>query len=78
VPCQTEYREEATVLYLRVKLCVAVLQYVDFPFHLLVLLQGSLLVPVVVQQNGKVQVDQRVGPGRNTEPVKTDGLEIDR
>lgn len=50
---------------LRVKFsaAVAVSQCVDFPLHLLVLSQGSLFLPMVVEEDGKVEVDQRVGTG---------------
>lgn len=56
---------------LRVKfnVAVAVSQCVDFPLHLLVLCQGSLLFTMVVEEDGKVEVDQRVGTG-TTEDVK--------
>lgn len=57
------------VEYLRVELKVAaaVPQQVDLPLHLLVLVQSSLLLAMVVEEDGKVQVDQGVGPGGREE-----------
>lgn len=49
--------------YLRIKLkaATAVSQHIDFPLHLLILIQSSLLITMIVQENCKIQVDQRVG-----------------
>lgn len=53
--------------YLRIKFKVAaaVSKQVDLPLHLLVLIQSSLLLTVVVEEDGKVQVDQRISSGTN-------------
>ena len=50
--------------HLRIKLhtAAALPEPAGLPLHLLVLQQGSLLVSLVVEQHGKVQVDQGVGP----------------
>ena len=50
--------------HLRIKLhsAAGLPQPASLPLHLLVLQQGSLLVSLVVEQHGKVQVDQGVGP----------------
>lgn len=49
--------------HLRVKLqaAPALLQHVDLVLHLLVLHQGPFLIPLVVQEDGEVQIHQRVG-----------------
>lgn len=48
----------------------AVAQEVDFPLHLLVLVHGGLFLPVIEEEDGKVQVDQRVG-SENEKETKT-------
>lgn len=50
-------------LSVKLKVAVAVSQQVDFPLHLLVLGQSFLLFPMIIEEDGKVQVDQRVGTG---------------
>lgn len=43
----------------------------DLPLHLLVLSQGSLFLTMVVEEDGKVEVDQRVGTGTREDVKRT-------
>jgi len=55
-------------LSIKFKVAVVVSKQVDFPLHLLILVQSGLLIAMVVEEDGKVQVDQRVGPAGYSSP----------
>lgn len=68
---QTDFRRQinntlqCTHLWVKLSAAAAVLEQVDFSFHLLVLIQSCLFVAVIVEEYWKVQVNQWVGSARN-------------
>lgn len=58
-------------LGIKVEAAAAVPQDIDLPLHLLVLVHGALLLPVIKEEDSKVQVDQRVGSENENEKNKT-------
>lgn len=67
--------EELKNLRVKFNVAVAVPQCVDLPLHLLVLSQGSLFLTMVVEEDGKVEVDQRVGTGTTGNAKQTSNVQ---
>lgn len=61
-----QYKQDPKYLRVKFKVATAVSKYIDFPLHLLILIQSSLLLAVIIEEDSKVQVDQRVGSGGET------------
>lgn len=69
------HHQDLKYLRIKFKVAAAVSKQVDFSLHLLVLIQSSLLFPMIIEENGKVQVDQRIRTGIK-ESIKTTQIHI--
>lgn len=57
-------------LSVKLKVAAAVSKQDDLPLHFLILFHSSLLVTMIVEENGKIEIDQRVGSVGNGSPRK--------